>query len=179
MNALTPLRSQLIRSHVRFNSTKASSTNPISTWDEYFKLRKKRRNYEVAAYLPSTVIPSMGAMGYFLFMEISPVDTIAGMDPMMAMIAGTAAAGFSGFLMGPFVGTSLFKLFNRNLSNAMDARDKILYDHIKKNRAEASLNSFRNPVPDYYGEKINSVHDYRAWLRKQREHHRKGVFGSE
>ncbi|EIE85208.1 hypothetical protein RO3G_09918 [Rhizopus delemar RA 99-880] len=48
-----------------------------------------------------------------------------------------------------------------------------------KNRADARLNSIRNPVPDYYGEKVQSVHGYRSWLRKQREHYRKGVFGGD
>jgi import inner membrane translocase subunit TIM23 len=68
---------------------------------------------------------------------------------------------------------------NGKIVSEMDARDKEFYEHIKKNRADARLNSIRNPVPDYYGEKIQSVHGYREWLRKQREHYRKGVFGGE
>lgn len=66
---------------------------------------------------------------------------------------------------------------NRKIMPAMDERDKLFYEHIKKNRSSARLNSIRNPVPDYYGEKIRSVADYRSWLRKQREHYRKAVFG--
>lgn len=81
--------------------------------------------------------------------------------------------------MGPLFGNGLFKLMNRKYATAMDIRDKEFYEHIKKNRADARLNSIRNPVPDYYGEKIQSVQDYRSWLRKQREHYRKGVFGGE
>ena len=79
--------------------------------------------------------------------------------------------------MSPSVGNVFFKLFNRKYLRDMDVRDKVYYEHIKKNRAPARLNSIRSPIPDYYGEKINSVQGYRDWLRKQREHIRKGTFG--
>src|SRR6185312_17366820 len=55
-------------------------------------------------------------------------------------------------------------------------RDREFYQHIKQNRADPSLFSLRNPAPDYYGEKIKSVQEYRTWLRKQRECIRKGTF---
>lgn len=80
-------------------------------------------------------------------------------------------------MFGPVLGNLMFKAMNNKIAPAMDRRDKDFYEHIKANRADARLNSIRNPVPDYYGEKIQSVHDYRSWLRKQREHYRKGVFG--
>jgi import inner membrane translocase subunit TIM23 len=54
--------------------------------------------------------------------------------------------------------------------------DREFYRHIVRYRSDVSLNSIRNPVPDYYGEKIGSLHDYRRWLRRQREHRRKGTF---
>ncbi|KAI8646420.1 mitochondrial import protein Pam17 [Parasitella parasitica] len=180
--ALAPFRYQLLKSQVRFSSTKAnfaSTQNVIPTWNDYFKLRKKRRVYEVASYLPSTVGPAAGTLTYFLQMQVDPLTKVLGMDPLMAAVASTLAAGFGGFLMGPVVGNALFKLMNGKVVQAMDVRDKEFYEHIKKNRADARLNSIRNPVPDYYGEKIQSVQDYRAWLRKQREHYRKGVFGGD
>ncbi len=54
--------------------------------------------------------------------------------------------------------------------------DKEFHKHIVKNRADPTANSVRNPVPDYYGEKIKSVSEYRKWLRKQREYRRKATF---
>ncbi|KAG0042411.1 TIM23 complex component, partial [Gryganskiella cystojenkinii] len=54
--------------------------------------------------------------------------------------------------------------------------DTEFFKHIVKNRADPSSNSARNPVPDYYGEKIKSVSEYRKWLRKQREYRRKATF---
>ncbi|KAI9468102.1 MAG: mitochondrial import protein Pam17 [Benjaminiella poitrasii] len=162
---------------LRLSSTKASTSTVIPTWNDYFKLRKKRRIYEVASYLPSTVVPAAGTFSYFLQMQVDPLTKVLGMDPLMAAVACTFGAGFGGFLLGPVVGNTFFKLMNGKVVSAMDQRDKEFYEHIKRNRADARLNSIRNPVPDYYGEKIQSVQDYRAWLRKQREHYRKGVFG--
>ncbi len=35
-------------------------------------------------------------------------------------------------------------------------------------RADPSSSSPQNPIPDYYGEKVASVRDYRRWLKDQR-----------
>ncbi|CAO3596897.1 unnamed protein product [Absidia cylindrospora] len=149
----------------------------IPTWNNYFKIRSRRRVFEIASYAPSTIFPAAFTGSYFMQMQIDPTTTIIGMDPLMAAGIATVGAGFCGFLAGPVFGDVFFKLLNRKYVPEMDARDKAFYEHIKKNRADARLNSIRNPVPDYYGEKIQSVGDYRSWLRKQREHYRKGVFG--
>ena len=48
-------------------------------------------------------------------------------------------------------------------------KEKDFFHRIKKYRTAASTNqSLSNPVPDYYGEKIGSVSDYRKWLKDQR-----------
>lgn len=97
--ALAPFRNQLFRplltSQVRLSSTKANvaaSQNVIPTWNDYFKLRKKRRVYEVASYLPSTVAPAAGTFAYFLQMQVDPLTKVLGMDPLMAAVASTLAA---------------------------------------------------------------------------------------
>lgn len=64
----------------------------IPTWNDYFKLRKKRRVYEVASYLPSTVTPAAGTFAYFLQMQVDPLTKVLGMDPLMAAVASTLAA---------------------------------------------------------------------------------------
>ena len=47
-------------------------------------------------------------------------------------------------------------------------KEKSLYSRIKRYRADPSASSPQNPLPDYYGEKIGSVKDYRRWLKDQR-----------
>lgn len=99
--ALSPLRSQTLRSsflssQIRLNSTKATTAaatqNVIPTWNDYFKLRKKRRAYEVASYLPSTVAPAAGTFAYFLQMQVDPLTKVLGMDPLMAAVVATFGA---------------------------------------------------------------------------------------
>ncbi|KAG0777865.1 hypothetical protein G6F15_013259 [Rhizopus arrhizus] len=145
------LRHLLANPNVRHLTTNRNAAqNVIPIWNAYFSLRKKRCTYEVVSYLPCTAVPAFGTFAYFIQMQVDPLTKILGMDPLMAAVA-----------------------------YAMDIRDKEFYEHIKKNRADARLNSIRNPVSDYYGEKIQSVHDYRCWLRKQCEHYRKGVFSGD
>ncbi|KAI7881446.1 mitochondrial import protein Pam17 [Lichtheimia hyalospora FSU 10163] len=172
----------------RFTSTTAESsektqqettTTAIPSWNDYFNLRKKRRMYEMVACVPSAIAPTFGSIVYFSQLEIDPFTTFFGMDPVMASALATVGAGVGGFMLGPILGNGIFKAMNGKIAPAMDARDKAFFERIKANRADARLNSIRNPVPDYYGEKIQSVADYRSWLRKQREHYRKGVFGGK
>lgn len=54
-----------------------------------------------------------------------------------------------------------------------EQKDKELYHRIQRFRVDPSANSFSNPVPDYYGEKIGSVQGYRQWLKDQRVYNRK------
>ena len=52
-------------------------------------------------------------------------------------------------------------------------KEKEFYARIKKFRVDPSASSMANPVPDYYGEKISSVKDYRQWLKDQRAFNKK------
>lgn len=60
--------------------------NVIPSWNEYFKLRSKRRNYEIAAYFPSTVLPVLGTGAYMFQLKVDPFTTFLGMDPMIAAV---------------------------------------------------------------------------------------------
>ena len=52
-------------------------------------------------------------------------------------------------------------------------KEKEFYERIKKFRVDPTSSSMQNPVPDYYGEKITSVKDYRRWLKDQRAFRKK------
>ena len=56
---------------------------------------------------------------------------------------------------------------------SMKQKEKDFYARIKKYRVDPSLASISNPLPDYYGEKIGSVKDFRTWLKDQRAYSRK------
>ncbi|KAK3648487.1 TIM23 complex component [Elasticomyces elasticus] len=56
----------------------------------------------------------------------------------------------------------------RGWAKAIQGKEKSFYRRIQKYRADPSSSSPQNPIPDYYGEKVASVKDYRRWLKDQR-----------
>ena len=58
-----------------------------------------------------------------------------------------------------------------NETNKQKERD--LYRRIKQHRVDPSSSSAGNPVPDYYGEKIGSVAEYRTWMKDQRAYNKR------
>ncbi|KAG0251869.1 TIM23 complex component, partial [Mortierella polycephala] len=144
-------------------------------WNSYFQLRRTRRNYERVFMVPCAVVGLGGAGYYFANKDFDPTP-IFGMDQVLVYAAGTVAAGIVGLAMGPVVGNMVFRTTHSKAKPLVDRMDTEFYKHIVRNRADPTANSVRNPVPDYYGEKIKSVSEYRKWLRKQREYRRKATF---
>jgi import inner membrane translocase subunit TIM23 len=52
-------------------------------------------------------------------------------------------------------------------------KDRDFYNRIKRHRVDPSSQSYSNPVPDYYGEKIGSVKEFRNWMKDQRAYNKK------
>lgn len=69
-----------------------NSESLVPTWNDYFKLRAKRRKYEIASYFPCTLVPVAGTGSYFMQLQIDPLSTIMGMDPIMAACLATVGA---------------------------------------------------------------------------------------
>lgn len=168
---------QMLRSQTRFfksvtpllNSSTTSSTVSESpkllTWEEFLKLRKQERRINFGSSIFSSFIGSITSWGYISQVEIDPTQMIFGMDPFVVMMGGMAAGTLLGFLLGPLLGGGIFNIKNRRILNEYYEKQKTFLKHIIKNRADPSRNSFQNPVPDYYGEKIGSLKEYRTWLR--------------
>ncbi|KAG0206772.1 TIM23 complex component [Mortierella sp. GBA30] len=144
-------------------------------WNSYFLLRRTRRNYERVFMAPCALLGLGGAGYYFANRDFDPTP-IFGMDQVLVYGLGTIAAGIVGLAIGPVVGNMVFRTVHSKARPLVDMMDKEFHKHIVKNRADPTANSVRNPVPDYYGEKIKSVSEYRKWLRKQREYRRKATF---
>ncbi|KAF9183366.1 TIM23 complex component [Haplosporangium sp. Z 767] len=160
------------------NSAKAveqQAQHETMDWNTYFALRRTRRNYERVFMAPCAFFGLGGAGYYFAQQDFDPTP-IFGMDQVVVYGIGTIAAGIIGLATGPVVGNMVFRAVNSKAKPLVDRMDKEFFKHIVKNRADPTANSVRNPIPDYYGEKIKSVSEYRAWLRKQREYRRKAQF---
>ena len=63
-----------------------------------------------------------------------------------------------GALIGPTIGSAIWRLRHRNQLAVLDQMDREFFKRIAKNRVDASLQSPTHPVPDYYGAYILSVH---------------------
>jgi len=111
------------------------------------------------------------AGGYYVI-SIDNVETLAtqylGLDAMITMGIVFVTTVATGWLIGPFFGNAIFSMRFRSIKIPLQNKEKEFYTRIKKHRVDPSRSSYQNPVPDYYGEKIGSVQDYRRWLKDQR-----------
>jgi len=131
----------------------------------------------MATTIPTSILGFAGGISYFGSLE--GTQLIFGMDPMI--IYGMASTGCMGlgWLLGPVIGAAFWRMSHRKALSSIEERDLEFYHHIVKNRADPTRQSAMNPVPDYYGEKIGSLRDYRRWLRDQGKFRRKVVLPEE
>lgn len=57
----------------------------------------------------------------------------------------------AGALVGPTIGSAIWRFSNRNSIALIDAREREFLQHIAKKRVDPTLQSPTNPIPDYYG----------------------------
>ncbi|TFK61005.1 mitochondrial import protein Pam17 [Pluteus cervinus] len=168
---LQPLHSSLVCAGRQVKSTSPETL----TWPEYLAIRRSKRKWQIAFTVPSAILGFVGGVAYFGTRETDPTKPIMGLDPFMFYGFCTVGCVGVGAALGPTLGTSLWRLSHRRYLNLIDARDKEFYRRIAKNRVDASLQSPTNPVPDYYGERIGSLHQYRQWMRDQGKYKRKAL----
>ncbi|GAC75079.1 hypothetical protein PANT_14c00026 [Moesziomyces antarcticus T-34] len=157
----------------------SSSSAGNLSWDNYLQLRRSRRLAGMVTTIPTTLLAGAAAGSYFLTLEIDPSNTIAGLDPIYINAGLTLACTGLGWLTGPTVGTAIWGLLHRKNAKQIAHKDHDFYEHIKRNRVDPTRQSVQNPVPDYYGEKIGSIKQYRQWLRDQAAFRRKAAHGLE
>jgi import inner membrane translocase subunit TIM23 len=163
------------------------------TWNRFLALRKTRRRISLVA----SIISASGAIAVgIVVLSTQDVDSMGaqmlGLDPIIVLGLSTVACGLVGWLIGPFFGNAFFNVWHKRLrgqialvcdipfslnicvsrelilSSLNEQKEREFYARIKKFRVDPTSSSMQNPVPDYYGEKIGSVTDYRRWLKDQR-----------
>ncbi|KIJ44303.1 hypothetical protein M422DRAFT_168336 [Sphaerobolus stellatus SS14] len=166
-------------------------------WPEYFRVRRSKRRWELLASIPSTVV-SLGLGAYYLGnMETDPTKPIFGIDPIFVLGAATLGIGGMlvfiitetassnriyivgvGYLLGPVIGSAAWRLKHRQILPLLEAREREFYKHIARNRVDPRTQSPTNPIPDYYGEKVGSLNQYRQWLRDQSNYRKKRTWAT-
>ncbi|CCE26752.1 uncharacterized protein CPUR_00221 [Claviceps purpurea 20.1] len=156
-----------------FHSPAAAELDARLDWDTFFKLRLRRRRLQLFFSLTAGVLGG-GAGAVFLSTGLAePLVMQVPLDPFVSLGLMTMACGGLGWLVGPSIGNQAFYLMNRRLKTQMMQKESEFFARVKKNRANPANSSASNPVPDYYGEKIQSVAGYRRWLQDQRAFNRK------
>ncbi|KAI0810995.1 mitochondrial import protein Pam17 [Irpex lacteus] len=144
-------------------------------WGEYLAIRKAKRRWETAMSIPLTIAGFAGGIVALGNMEIDPTKPIFNIDPMFVFGGAALGCAGAGYLVGPLVGSSFWRMTHRRTLKLIEARDRQFHEHIVRNRVDPRSQSATNPVPDFYGEKIGSLHDYRQWLRDQAKYRRKAA----
>lgn len=157
----------------RFNSTASATTTQQLTWDQFLAQRIRRRRINVGS---SVVTGALGiAAGWLVIahIEIDPTELIFGFDPLQVLPVGLLLCGGLGALAGPSIGGLVFRASLGKNYTAFNLKNTEFLKHVRKMRPDPSKQTLANPVPDYYGEKIGSLKDYRRWLRDGRAFRRK------
>lgn len=163
----------------RLSSTSTPASDPPLSWPEYLTIRKRKRRWEMATTIPSTFLAFGAGLSYFGSIESDPTSLLFGIEPIYIYGLATVSCGGFGYLLGPMIGNSLWRMTHRQLLPRIEARDAQFYQHIVKNRVDPSRQTATNPVPDFYGEKIGSLQGYRQWLRDQSKYKKKAQWPEE
>jgi import inner membrane translocase subunit TIM23 len=61
----------------------------------------------------------------------------------------------AGYLVGPILGSTLWRVTHRRTMALIEERDREFHRHIVRNRVDPRAQSATNPVPDFYGEQAH------------------------
>ncbi|KAA1469225.1 mitochondrial import protein Pam17 [Dentipellis sp. KUC8613] len=160
---------------VRSKTTASAAPQEKQTlsWPDYLTIRKKKRRYEMVLTAPCMLAGLAGGASYFGQWAMEAPKHIMGIEPIFFFGGATLTCVGAGYLLGPIIGSAVWRMTHRSTLPLIEARDREFHKHIVENRVDPTAQSASNPVPDFYGEKIGSLHDYRQWLRDQAKYRRK------
>ncbi|KAH7150379.1 mitochondrial import protein Pam17-domain-containing protein [Dactylonectria estremocensis] len=154
------------------NSAAPDSSAPLD-WDGFFKMRIKRRRVQLFFSFTSGMLGGgFGAVALSAGLA-EPIVTQIPLDPIVTLGLMTFAFSGLGWLIGPSIGSQVFYLRHRKWKQQMTQKEAEFFARIKKHRVNPTNSSASNPVPDFYGEKIQSVAGYRRWLKDQKAFNKK------
>ncbi|CEJ93815.1 Putative Presequence translocase-associated motor subunit [[Torrubiella] hemipterigena] len=154
-------------------AAKASAASASLDWNSFFQLRVKRRRIQLFFSVTMGLVGGAGGAILLSTGLAEPLVAQVPLDPFVTLGLMTVACAGLGWLVGPSIGSQIFYFMNRRYKSQMLQKESEFFARVKKNRVDPSNSSAGNPVPDFYGEKIQSVAGYRRWLKDQRAFNRK------
>ncbi|KND89949.1 Presequence translocated-associated motor subunit PAM17, mitochondrial [Tolypocladium ophioglossoides CBS 100239] len=168
-----------IASAVRPFSSATSSASPSAAskpqldWNSFFKLRLRRRRVQLVFSVTTGILGGAGGAILLSTGLAEPLVMQIPLDPFVTLGLMTLACAGMGWLVGPSIGNQVFYILNHRFKAQMIEKESKFFARVKKHRVDPSNSSAGNPVPDFYGEKIQSVSGYRQWLKDQRAFNKK------
>ncbi|KAH8173520.1 mitochondrial import protein pam17 domain-containing protein [Sarocladium implicatum] len=145
-----------------------AGTAPALDWNTFFKLRLQRRRFQLFFSVTTGFVGAFGGAVVLTSGLAEPLLTQIPLDPFITLGLMVVACGGMGWLLGPIVGSQIFYVLNRGMGPQLRQKESEFLTRVRKNRSDPTNSSAGNPVPDFYGEKIQSVAGYRRWLKDQR-----------
>ncbi|KAF8197539.1 presequence translocated-associated motor subunit PAM17 [Pholiota molesta] len=181
-------------------STQATAETSIEniSWPEYLRIKKSKRTWQTVVTVPCALLGLGAGAAYFGNLDTDPLKPIMGIDPFFFYGFCTVGCAGKPYSFGCWKNytliptstqvlvpslvphwTAIWRYTHRRALSHIDAKDREFFRRIAKNRVDVSLQNPTQPVPDYYGEKIGSLHQYRQWLRDQSKYRRKALLPEE
>ncbi|KAJ3507346.1 hypothetical protein NM208_g15970 [Fusarium decemcellulare] len=155
------------------SSAQGSEQHHALDWNSFFQLRVKRRRYQLLFSITNGILGGGGGAVFLSTGLAEPVITQIPLDPFVTLGVMTLAFSGLGWLIGPSIGNQVFYALNRKWKKQITQKEAEFFERIKKHRVDPTNSSASNPVPDFYGEKIQSVSGYRQWLKDQKAFNKK------
>ncbi|KAG5916962.1 hypothetical protein E4U42_007430 [Claviceps africana] len=156
-------------------ASSASRPPPTSdlNWDSFFQLRLRRRRIQLVFSVTAGLLTGAGGAIFLSTGMAEPLVMQVPLDPFVTLGLMTLSCAGLGWLVGPSIGNQVFYLMNHRLKAQMMHKESEFFARVRKHRVNPTNSSASNPVPDFYGEKIQSVSGYRQWLKDQRAFNKK------
>jgi len=140
-------------------------------WNEFFRMRRRLTWFKRLAGGVPAVCAFFAAEGAVLSMPIfDPTRPILGLDPLIIVGCASLFGIVGSFTLGSAAMGWAWQLARPRIAAQMNQMQSSFYHRVTKYRANVPPNPTQmNFAFDFYGEKIKSVADYRAWLHRQRQ----------
>ncbi len=162
---------------MRFYNTVAGLSG--ITWKQFFYYRSQKRLWERTSAFIGGTLGSFGA-GYYFFSvaDFDPTQPLFGLpDPTIAYVGGAMICGAIATASSLQFGGVLWRLSKTKQGNFLriiDEKERDFFSRLSKHRPK-DIKFINVPgsgevaLPDYYGEKIHSIKDYKEWIKSQRK----------